>query len=134
MSRNPYEPSPGTLQGAPAVPVLSTDRVRRIATLQKLLILAIVFQLASRYVPVVGWLLYLANLLFQAVIVYRLATAIEIERQGFTLGGRSLWWVVGSLVPVLSLVVLVVLNQRATRFLQRAGIPVGLLGAKLPAA
>ncbi len=63
--------------------------------------------------------------IWMAVAVYRLARA---------LGSRlAVLWAIGAFLPnIIGLVVLAVISSRATGRLRKAGLKVGLLGAKLP--
>jgi hypothetical protein len=66
--------------------------------------------------------------LWMAIAVFRLARAL-----GSGIGG-GLLWAVGTFIPnIIGVIVLVVVSARATSRLKRAGLKVGLLGAKLAA-
>lgn len=73
------------------------------------------------YVALVG----LAVVLTAVVFVFMLATQIYSTGLGILLG-------VLTLVPLVGLIVLLVVNGKATRILRAHGIPVGLLGARAP--
>jgi hypothetical protein len=67
--------------------------------------------------------LYLAVLPFQLYFIYKLASALKSK--------VPILWVLGMFVPLLSLILLLVLSQGATKAIQSAGFKVGLMGAKV---
>jgi hypothetical protein len=112
-------------------------RLRRVATYQRWVLLALLanitiasvaiaaaFQLAEVPANVLHWLgmIRLPICLFMTIAAFLLAKELWNLAIG-VLCGLSMW------VPYASLLVLLVLNQKATRFLQAYGIKVGLLGA-----
>jgi hypothetical protein len=55
-----------------------------------------------------------------------------IAKLASALRSRFVWlWVIGALIPCVSLIVLVAINSNATSALQLSGVRVGLLGARL---
>ena len=127
---NPYEPTKASLEAIDVQPSLPIDRIQRISKFQKLLMLAIVINLGSPLIPAVGKYIYLCNIGLQVWVVYCLAEAIEVQRQGFSSAG-GFKWVLAMFLPYVSVLVLLVLNRKATKFLRESGVKVGLLGAKL---
>lgn len=107
------------------------QKLYRIATAQKIVIWAVLGQLllvaligivalARIYFPVTY--VNIAMVLFQLWAIYRLATAMEY---------RLAWLLtLGTLVPLLGLILLLATNGAATKYLQQAGINVGFMGVK----
>jgi len=130
MSSNPYQ-SP---QASPsAVGVLSGSRedLRSVAKFQKgilvciLIYLAVIGQLAlpPDIRPLIGIAVLIAGIV-GAVFVFLLAIKVYGTGLGILLG-------VLSLVPCVGLIVLLIVNGKATGVLKQNGIKVGLLGANL---
>lgn len=74
----------------------------------------------------VALVIFLGVRIWMAVGVYRLTSAM---------GSRvGVLWALGAFLPnLIGLVVLIVVSSRATSRLKKAGLKVGLMGAKLPA-
>jgi hypothetical protein len=63
--------------------------------------------------------------IFQIWSTYRMGKALNLP---------NTWlWVVGTMIPLVGLIVLLIMNGKATEKLRKAGIPVGLMGAKMSA-
>jgi hypothetical protein len=110
-------------------PVTPSFRTTRIAAAQKLVIYAIVLNLATIFVDWGELIFIIPGLictLMALVGMFRLASAF-----GYSLFRKCLL-VIGMLIPLVNLLVLAGLSIRASRELREAGIKVGLLGAKLP--
>jgi hypothetical protein len=110
--------------GAP----LDADRLQqllRIAKSQRGVLLCILGSIIMFFLPlaVVQGIAFLVILPFQLVFVYKLASSLK--------AAVPLVWTLCMFIPLLSLVLLLILSQRATRALQGAGFKVGLLGAKV---
>lgn len=60
---------------------------------------------------------------FQLYFVYRLATALRLD--------YPLLWAIGMFFPIISLILLLILSQKATAAIRAAGFHVGLMGANL---
>jgi len=81
-------------------------------------ILASIFQESPLVIPFV--LLSLAATVVMLIYVYRLAVAV---------GWSVPWlWVILMFFPCVNIIVLLVLNQRATQWMKECGVSVGLLG------
>ncbi len=64
-----------------------------------------------------------------------IALIVLVANLGAALGDNvvsRILYCIGLLLPLISLVILVVLNQRATNILKAHGIPVGFMGARIP--
>jgi hypothetical protein len=127
--QNPYaSPKTDTLY-EPSVTDTS-ERTRRIASGQKLIIYAILLSLAgfalAAKLGLFAGLIAIASFAMSVFGLVRLTTAMEIG-----VGLRILLLML-MFVPLVSLIVLLVLNSRATKILRAAGYRVGLLGASLP--
>jgi len=125
MSANPY--------AAPTAPVLAdlqgTGMVQKVAKAQKNLIYAILASLAGNGLmnanAGLGLLLIpiaLGIAGFTIWCVYSLCKALAV--------GPALW-VIAMFIPLVNLVCLVALNQKATSYLKGQGVRVGLFGAKV---
>jgi hypothetical protein len=128
---------PGTPMPRPGAPTLNYGRpvrndLREIAKRQRAIqiciliyILAIVgqFILPPQLRPFVG-LAVLAVMITATVFVFMLAIALYNTGVGILLG-------ILSLIPLLGLLVLLMVNGKATGVLREHGIQVGLLGARL---
>jgi hypothetical protein len=75
--------------------------------------------------PIVG-VVYVAVSLAATVFVFLLAMKVYNVVLGIVLG-------IGTIIPCLGLIILLVVNGKATKILQENGISVGLLGADLSA-
>jgi len=130
MSDNPYEP-PQTPTAATGV--LSGDfaDVRSVAKYQKAILICILIQIGaviSQFAlpPALAPLLGIAMIgvsLISAILVFLLAIKVYGVGLGIVLG-------VLALVPLLGLLILLMVNGKATRILTDNGIKVGLLGAR----
>lgn len=131
MSENPYQPPLAT---SPVVGVLSGTRedLRSVAKYQKGIILCIAvyliavigqFLVPPDLRPFIGFIV-LAVGLAGAVFVFLLAIKVYGTGLGILLG-------ILSLVPLLGLVVLLIVNGKATGLLKQNGVKVGLFGANL---
>lgn len=120
---NPYEAPKADV----AMPVADEPQTEQVASAQKLIIYAILAYFAAAVVRVllgpVGLLVGVAALLMGLVGAYRLCTGL-----GYPMAIRVLLMLL-MCVPLVSLIVLLVLNGKATRRLRDAGYRVGLLGA-----
>lgn len=131
MDENPYR---APLADGPAVGVLSGRRedVRSVALYQKGILVCILLQLcagiARFVVPNQIFLFVAAGLLLVGVagtvFVFLLATKVYGVGLGILLG-------FGTLIPCAGLIVLLIVNGKATNVLRQNGYTVGLLGAKL---
>lgn len=123
----PTPPVPPTLNYMQAGP----DRtyVRLLATQQRNIMLCILVYLAavvSQFLlpvpmrPILG-VLGLAVVIFAMVCVFRLATRIYGTAIGVTYG-------ILTLIPLVGLIILLIVNGKATAILREHGLKVGLLG------
>ena len=96
------------------------SNVRAVGLAQRLLLWAIL-------TSIVGWLLLPLVILaipFQLYAVFKLAKALTLSTSS------AVMYFVAMFIPIVSLICLVVLNNKATVLLQEHGIRVGLMGAK----
>ena len=133
MSINPYQPPQ---YPAPAVGVLSGSRedLRSVAKFQKGILVCILFQL----VAIIGQLALppdIGLLISIAVLVVGIASGAFVFMLAIKVYGTGLGVLLGvlSLVPCIGLIVLLIVNGKATSVLKQNGIKVGLLGANLSA-
>ncbi|HET9957608.1 MAG TPA: hypothetical protein VFQ61_24090, partial [Polyangiaceae bacterium] len=120
---------PGSDVASPIAPsgALSAERLEVLASGQKLLIYAILLNIATYALsramgPIVG-LLAFPSVVLSVIGVYRIARGLGWSSTlGVVLAALTL-------VPFVALVVLIVLNGRASRRLRDGGYRVGLLGA-----
>ncbi len=107
----------------PPLPTVPSAHFIMIAARQRQLLWGIValmfLSLFANALPI----LFLPLIVIQVLLIYRLGKA---------LGLPSLWlWTIGCLVPYLGILVLLLLNQKATTTLRSAGFKVGFMGAKI---
>ncbi len=131
MTENPYQAPQAT---SPAVGVLSgkRDDLRSVAKSQKGILVCILMYLVAVFaqfaIPPEVRMLFLVGVLLVvlvgAVFVFMLAIKVYGTGLGIVLGFLSL-------VPLVGLVVLLIVNGKATGILKQNGIKVGLLGANL---
>lgn len=130
MSDNPYQ-APQTITQVTGVLSGSHDDLRRVALYQKGIIVCILiyiaavfgqFALPQELRPLVG-LGILFVMLVGAVCVFLLAMRTHGALLGIVLG-------ILSMVPLIGLLILLIVNGKATHILRQNGIKVGLLGAK----
>lgn len=134
MSQNPYESpiSDSTHSGHEATGVLSGTRadLRKVAQYQKAILVCILVYLLAVFgqfllPPQLRPLLALGVIvvgLVSTVFVFMLALKIYSTGTGIILG-------ILVLVPCLGLIILLIINSKATKILTQNGIKVGLLGA-----
>lgn len=116
----------------------STGQILKIARNQKgiiwcvlanlLLILVVVFAPVTQvYIPLEILRIFpLLVIPFQLFFVYRLASSLEMAI-------IPLWWCIGMLIPMplLSVLLLLILNEKATKAIKERGFKVGLMGANI---
>ena len=131
MIDNPYQ-SPQTTSQATGVLSGSRDDLRNVAKFQKGILVCILiylvavigqFALPPELRPLVGIGVLLVGLV-GAVFVFLLAMKTYGTGLGIVLG-------ILSLVPLIGLIILLVVNGKATNILKQNGIKVGLLGANV---
>ena len=130
---NPYASPTAT---ATVAPHTDRERLRRIATAQRLTNLAVLFYLClipanialstvvdrAPWAAVVFAAVAISVLIFGAISVYGLAAQFRGK-------AVAVIYVLGLLVPLLGLILLVTISSKATTILKENGIKVGLLGA-----
>jgi hypothetical protein len=120
---NPYEAPKADV----AMPLADEPRIEQVASAQKLIIYAILAYFAAAVVRALlgpaGLLIGVAAVLMGLLGAYRLCTGL-----GYSVAIRVVLLLL-MCVPLVSLIVLLVLNGKATRRLRAAGYRVGLLGA-----
>jgi hypothetical protein len=131
MDENPYA-SPRNI--GPAVGVKSGRRedLKTVAFAQKSIMVCILLQIlggASRFFVPQEFLLYvliglLCVLVASTVSVFVLAMKVFNTGLGIVYG-------IGALIPCIGLIVLLIVNQKATKILRENGHEVGFLGADL---
>lgn len=129
-SENPYEAP--TMDAVATQNTANREHLIRVARAQRLVMLAILaylglipLNLVSLRVPAIGLIVIPAAvcvLVFGAITVYRLAAL-------FRGNAVAVVYVLGLLVPLLGLLLLLSVSQKATALLKANGIKVGLLGA-----
>jgi uncharacterized protein involved in cysteine biosynthesis len=127
---NPYAPPKAEVSDLAQDSSPAVDVLRRVARYQRLLIIGIVIIFVSPFVPVVGQWLYFGNIVFQLWCVYQLAQVLTVQERGFSTSG-GVKWMVAMFIPLVNLIALLMLNRKATKYLQAAGCRVGLFGASV---
>lgn len=128
----PIPAPPPVQQLAYATPVVGRTDLRTIAIRQRGImycVLAYLFgAIAQIFIPTpfnaLPALVVLAAMITGAVFVFMLAIALYNTGVGIALG-------VLTLIPLVGLIVLLIVNGKATSILREHGIKVGLMGAKL---
>lgn len=132
MTENPYQAPQSNLTAAVGVLSGSREDLRSVAKSQKGILVCILiylvavgcqFALPPEVRPLVGLGVLLVGLV-GAVFVFMLAIKVYGTGLGVVLG-------ILSLVPCIGLIVLLVVNGKATGVLQQNGVKVGLLGANM---
>ena len=131
MSENPYEPP---LESSTAVGVLSGTRedLRSVARYQKGILVCILIYI----VAVVGQFVFppeMRMIIAYGMMLVGLAGAVFVFLLAIKVYGIGMGILLGilSFVPCLGLIVLLIVNGKATGVLKQNGIKVGLLGADL---
>ena len=112
-------------------PVPTATNIEKVRSGQKLIIYAILFNIASlplRFINESSLLALSGGLLLIAVVISIIGLIRLAGGLGYSIGLRILFGFL-MLVPCVSLIVLLILNAKATTFLRAAGLRVGLLGA-----
>jgi hypothetical protein len=136
MSENPYESpiSESASSSKRAIGVLSGKRedLKKVAQYQKAILTCILlyllavfgqFLLPPQFRPLLGLGVIIVGLV-STIFVFMLALKIYSTATGVILG-------ILALVPCLGLIILLVINSKATKILTENGIKVGLLGANV---
>jgi hypothetical protein len=116
-----------------ATPEMERVKLKQIATGQRIVILCIlaniilyiILMTVAKNVPalaIVILLAYIAGVITAAVFLFKLAINIYGVATGIILG-------IGTLIPLVGLIILLVVNGKATKILRGNGLKVGFLGA-----
>lgn len=136
MSDNPYEAPQTSRRAVEAVGVRSGTRedLRKVATYQKGILVCILLYfvavISNLVLPEnaalgIALLLLLVGVgLASMVFIFLLAMKVYSTALGVVLG-------IGALFPLIGLIILLMVNGKATRILKENGIHVGLLGANV---
>jgi hypothetical protein len=120
---NPYEAPKADI----AAPIANDAGIEQVASAQKLIIYSILAYfggaLVRAWLGPIGLLVFVCAILMGLVGTFRLCSAL-----GYSMAVRVIL-IVLLFVPLVSLIVLLVLNAKATGRLRAAGYHVGLLGA-----
>jgi len=131
MSTNPYESPKWTEANAPTDP--GRTKLRQVATYQRRVILALIANIvvnvvslgvreAGLAVMVLVVVAALAVAIFAIVAMYGLASVLMNKGLGILCAALML-------IPCVSLITLLVVNQKASSYLQKHGVRVGFFGA-----
>jgi hypothetical protein len=128
---NPYQPPQAALPGA--VPPADRQRLRDIATCQRNINMVILAYFgAGVLTQVLGQFLVgriIVGLFVLGVIVTGAVFAVRMAQALYGTGVAVIFGIL-LVIPIVGLLALLVLNNRATAHLQAAGLKVGLLGAE----
>ncbi len=103
--------------------IQSDLRVLEVARWQRYVLLCLLANIASIFLR--QPLIFLILLPIQLYCVYTLARSVGASKV-------TVWfWLAGMFLPLISLVLLLVLSQRATKAIRETGFKVGLMGANL---
>ena len=125
MPENPY-----ATPNAPVADIQNSyDKVQPVAKAQRMLLISILISLIGNVLmktdAMVGLILIpiaLGVAAFSIWCVYRLCKELSLN---------PVLWIIAMFIPLINLICLVVLNQKATTFLKSHGVKVGLLGAQV---
>ena len=125
-----------------SVSSLIEGRSRELAVAYRNLVLCFGGQLTVELTNVVGNLTLprmVARPLGTVVAILMLGSAAALVYFGYrtaqAMGSSAAWvWAAGMMLPCLNVITLLVVSSRATQMCRAAGIPVGFLGPRLPAA
>jgi hypothetical protein len=127
---NPYQPPTTPLPPPAAAPTWDRIRLRQLANRQRAVMFLILGQIGLLIVYGVAppGLKPIASLLLIAI---GLATLVSVVLFALSLGSTLLAILMGlvAIVPCLSLLCLLIVNQRANAIFERHGVKVGFLGA-----
>lgn len=125
MNENPYASPNSPL----LIPEGDIERVKDVARAQRMLLISILASFAGNVLlrsegltPFLLLPVALGIAGFSVWCIYRLCKALELG---------PILWVLAMFVPVINLISLLVLNQKATGFLKSHGVKVGLMGARV---
>lgn len=122
-AQNPYAPPQTDVEPPP----IAEPGIERVASAQKLIIYSILAYFAAMAVRAllgpVGLVVLLAALVMGLVGTFKLCSGL-----GYSLPAKVILLVL-MFVPLVSVLVLLILNRKATERLRAAGYRVGLLGA-----
>lgn len=134
MSSNPYA-APSAVVGEVMQDGVDRDRLRRIASGQRMMVWAVLLQFVAGGVngafqdhPMVRPIAVIAAFVFAIMAIIG---AVRLSR---ALGSHIVTTILVAIlmiVPLVNLVTMLVLSMRATRALRKAGVRVGLMGAKV---
>ena len=139
MTDNPYQ-APQTTSQATGVLSGSRDDLRNVAKFQKGILVCILIYLVAVIVAVIGQFALPPELrplvaigVFLVALLQGLVGAVFVFLLAMKTYGTGLGIVLGilSLVPLIGLIILLVVNGKATNILKQNGIKVGLLGANV---
>ena len=120
---NPYKPPHAPLD----VDMEKTERIEKVASGQKLIIYAILINIASILLQLalgpVAALLNLVAIVLSLVGIVRLASGL-----GYSLAIKIIL-IILMFIPLINLITLLVINSKAINKLREAGYKVGLMGA-----
>ena len=132
MSNNPYAaPSAAVSE---YVSIDDKDRIRRIARGQRMMVWAVLGQWFASAVSVASDSVALKGVMSLAAIACMVMAIVGAVRLSRALGSHVVTTVLVAIlmiVPLINLVTMLVLSMRATRALRKAGVRVGLMGAKV---
>ncbi len=136
MSQNPYSPPQSTSQYLsagqnPAGP--PREFLREVATYQRFVLFSLLANIVSNIVMMIGGgldLLVLLALLAVAliIIVLTMVSMFLLANRIYNVGVAIVCAIL-MLVPCISLITMLIVNQKATSILQASGVKVGLFGA-----
>ena len=131
MDENPYAP-PRATDLAVGIKSGRREDLKSLAVAQKAIMICILLQIvigAARFVVPADYAIIL-GIVALLVLLASTVSMFMLAMKVFNIGSGILY-ALGALVPCLGLLVLLAVNQRATRILRENGYKVGLLGANL---
>jgi len=133
MNENPYR-APESLQPALSPDLIYFAKIAAIARYQRGVMICILLYLAAVLanlaLPIEHRLWLGIGILFIGVVAFVFVLMLALQLYSTAV---AILFGIGTLIPCLGLLVLLIINQKATAVLRKHGLRVGLLGANVPA-
>ncbi len=127
---NPYEPPMSTLSLMP-----TSTKIRKVAAAQKQVLFALLVNIGMNVASYVVEIenpvnQFIALVVVVLVIGFVVVAIFNLAKELYPIGTAGIFSML-VVIPVVSLIMLVIVNQKATSFLTSNGVKVGLMGARM---